>query len=301
MKSICLFISVSACLFSCKEDHTSCAFEGTYNTLGFNHGTKLVLRLDHSFNVTAYHHDCFGGEEQYIVDGKFSTSGDKIFLSSTNFHVTRYDDGPLPGRQDRKLERDTIYALSALYDTMPEYEDTLQVVRWNERMFILGANRGRVARKSYRGYSNSLIELLNLINRNPNVVRQYYGEQHIVNGFWNKPCDDCKEEAIEKALPQDWADFVLKTPINARVVDLKKIDAHIPSDYKYIATLNVGYVDNVRQGMSFLTEKSAAKHYNVIITDVFEKTSKGVVFTIGFKPEPNVALTTFDENADWTK
>lgn len=296
MKTGYLFAPLFACLFSCGVDHSSCEFAGTYKTSGFNHGTKLSLRIDHSFNVTAYHYDCFGGEEQYIVDGVFSVSGDKIFLSPSHFHVVRYEDDSLPGRQDKKLEEDSTHDLSAIHHTMREYQDTLQVVKWNERLFILGANRGQIARDSYNGYSNSIIELLNLINRNPKVVRNYYGYQHIVNGFWNKLCDDCKEEDIEKVLPTEWADFVLKAPIKGQIIDVKQI---ADDNYGYSCTLNVGYSDNVRQGMSFLTEKSVGQHYEVIITDVFEKTSKGFIFSLGFKPETNVPLTTFDENADW--
>lgn len=296
MKITYLFILISACLLSCKEDHSSCEFEGTYETHGFNFGTKLVLRIDHSFSVTGYHYDCFGGEEQYIVDGTFSTAADRIFLSSSRFHIERYQDGSLPGKQDRKLEQDTTYALSVIYDKMQEYEDTLQVVRWNERMFILGANRGQAARRAYNGYSNSLIHLLNMINRNPKVVTNYYGNERILRNFWSKPCDDCKEEAIEKALPSEWADFVLKTPITAKVIDLKKIDSNNFDETNYTATLNVGYRDNVRPGMSFWTEKSAGRQYWVTITDVYEKTAKGFISVFGFKPELGVPLTTFDEN-----
>lgn len=294
-----IFIFLSVCLLSCQTDHTSCEFAGTYKTQGFYNGTTLNLRFDHSFKLTASHSNCFGGEKQYIVEGIFSTSDDKVFLSPSHFHIAQYQDGPEPGQQDRKLEQDTIYALSAIYDTMLEYEDTLQVVRWNGRMFILGANQGMAARRSYRVYSNSLIKPLNLINRNPKVVTNYYGKEHILNNFWSKLCDDCEEGAIEKALPPEWADFVLKVPINARVIDMKKITGGEYIDSRYVATLNVGHANQIRPGMMFLTEKSVEKQYSVTVTDVFEKTSKGILIAVGVKPEPNVPLTTFEEKAEW--
>ncbi|NOT75999.1 MAG: hypothetical protein HOP08_13820 [Cyclobacteriaceae bacterium] len=50
--------------------------------------------------------------------------------------------------------------------------------------------------------------------------------------------------------------------------------------------------------MDFLVEKSSKQNYVVTITEVFEKTSKGVVFGMNFKPEPDVTLTTLDDTPE---
>lgn len=287
MRFLLIGAAITGLLIECKPDLSRYEVEGTYVSTGMWKSSKLVLNLDGSFEEVESRYSDIGPTEEKIIKGKFQASHNQILLFPDFFHV-RYlhSEGNM---RNQKIDHDSAYALNQIKPNVWKYSNTLTIVRWNDRMFILGTNKFR----SEHFTSPDMYGLINDINRG--LMKNWKWRQYAATTYWNKRCNGCSQSDIKKALPKEWSQRLLDNPIEAKVESVMQLPSGIRTIHDRIITINAGRADGVWPGMVFYEDpdKDSTILLYVLAFEVDERTSNAYVGVFRDREIPlNLALTT---------
>lgn len=128
----------------------------------------------------------------------------------------------------------------------------------------------------YGRCSNDFIDIANSINEHDGKDEMCYIYRNADNSSFTV------DKNISASFSSPWNEYILDSPVNGKVIDMKKADSADRAHYKYlymysenIFTLDIGTTDGIRNGMKLYSIGKDTCSCEMIIMEVWEKQCKG--------------------------
>lgn len=171
---------------------------------------SVTLRDDGTYTAGSW---CFP------VDGKYVHSNNEIILKA-GVRISPRCFVSIPVSPD-EAER--------LKNPPPPKDQTLKIIRWSGRLYLLVENR-------WESFINAI---------NGGLLPQTETEDDLYLGsFYRRVGDEAKATSGLPDIPAEWKVLILNTPIEAKVTQVQKV-----SDWKFIVTVDKGSRHGLRTEM----------------------------------------------------
>ncbi len=257
-----ILFSIVFVAVSCAKKGNPSEILGTYKTAGWGLETEISFHGEGDFRYTKTLTSCFGSSSLECVKGTFYFFNDLIVLKPTSFRIKHYD-WQNPNRK-RALALDSICDIKNLND----FHDTISIVRWNKKLFLLGARVPSLSHPEEFSYDdNSMISFLNHFNKDPVNF-----STDTLFSYWYKECKTCVETELLKALSPRWRYYIHPSKIEGEVTKIEPLYLSF-NRVSTLVTINVGRNNGVYPGFEF---HSNVEPKYIVILESLETSSKGL-------------------------